>query len=429
MEGQGQIYVMDTDKADIYTRTRLLPSGFGINDIMPLEAILLFPGCLPSQTMGIIRGLNEVPDSVPPGFQNAVSGGKIEVLPVHEYQENPRESIYLCDGKYLVISMPGGRSRWRRYTDMCERWTEECLPNLDKYKGKTVSFIDVPYQGSLAKTNERFGQLDDWLVGILMGDENIALMPNLTPEWRAEIRRMMENTVVVSFGSQTKIHQFLGGRGISRGSIKVFQNEYIDFQFVPLPKEKYMLGIDYTYGRQTGSIIEKLFDVIDMEARSGHWPVDKNGNVDISIVLHGKLGGLAKGMKLGDVVAPTGLFMEGKRMVMPNPIRVYAGNCRGGTVLPIDTVAKQKKINLKKAAESKDADLIEMELRDAFLALNRATLENHRIKSLLNYLGWTSDLPNEGTTLADEFENKHSEDVVMGAIAQFAEDSAILSRR
>ncbi len=429
MDGKKQIYTMDSKETDIYARTRLLPSGFELKGVISLEAILMFPGCLPSQAEGIMRGKEAIPDYIPAGFQNAVKGGKIEVLPVHEFQENPRESIYLCDGKYLVISMPGGRSRWRRFTDMCERWTGECLPNLKEYQGKKISFIDVPYQGSLAKTNERFNQLDDWLVGILMGDENKELMPNLTPELRGEIRRMMENTVVVSFGSQKKIHQYLGGRGISRGSIMVFQNEYIDFQFVPLPNEKYMLGINYTYGRQTGSIIEKLCDVIDMEARSGHWPVDAKGNVDLSFILSGKIGALDKGMRLGDVVAPTGLFIEGKTMALQNPIKAYAHNCSGGIVLPIDTVTKQRIDYLKKVAQEKKASLIEMELRDAFLAVNRVSLENHKIHVLLNYIAWVTDLPTEGITLAQEIENKNSEDSVMGAIAEFAEDSAILSRR
>lgn len=344
--------ILGQDSLVRYVETRI----FGENiDATGISEINQYNGCLNSTLESALSGFSGV--------------SRVK-------QKNEREPMY-STGDRLFFAQWSGFGRGKRYES-----------NINAYKditGRDISFNIMEKDGLSRKTNIAY---DDFCYDFVMG--------LFVPEKKYESCRIFSDftvndidTIVFgplgSFGSQGKV--------LMKGT-----SEYLDSQIVDI-SGKIILNLGYVYSDQAGRIIDKILREYEGIARD-------SGRLDRKdIYMFGRVGGLMEGHSVNDLVLPNGVLDQTELSNGAHTTRFNnsLGNFGNAPqfVLNVPTVIDETVEDLVHAREL-GAVCAEMETRESIIAIDLARSRYHNLKVNFGFIGYVSDVPLSGVTLADE---------------------------
>jgi len=371
--------VMTPENIDVYARTRLL-GNMGKLAITPemITKIELHNGLLPSE-LEKRAGLSK--------RGNLVS------------QENAREPIYYKDS-VLYIPQFSGNFRRTRYEDMITAWIKKCINKLDNV---SINFDSLDIDGDALKTLDAYREHLNDFVGSIFTETDMSKVSD------------------VIFGSVKSVEDVFK-EDKNEKIIKDIETEYLKCQIIKI-NGKHVLSIDYIYGDQAGSMVNEI------ARRYSAMAENKKKKLPLNFYMFGRVGGLVKDkgsesrMQRGDLVMPTQI-MDDYNVAEPDErLRVYDLHnllfkksfvtrnriYSNGPTLNVVSVMTENRAVLKRAKEN-NALCVDMEIRETVDAINKAQRNYLNNLSLgFGFVGYVSDLPLLGDTLADEMTTQEPE--------------------
>lgn len=311
-------------------------------------------------------------------------------------QKNEREPIFYCNG-IICATQYSGRSREKRYERMIEEYT-----SLDD-----VSIDFEKFPKDKARIRQKNIDYDNFAYDFTVG--------LFVPTEKYEDRRIFDaydikdiTTIVIgstkAVEKQTKV--------ISQG-----KSPYLDAHIVEL-NEKKILNIGYVYGDQAGILLDKILREYYSLAET------RQQDQKIDIYMFGRVGGLLDDMKRHDLVFPNGFIdevdlLKGHKGVHPMNNNL-AQEKNQGLNLNVATVIDETYELLQKAKEM-GCICVEMETRESVESINTAgnRYNNHKGQKLdidFGFVGYVSDLPLKGDTVADELDSDKGEQDALNEI-------------
>ena len=188
------------------------------------------------------------------------------------------------------------------------------------------------------------------------------------------------------------------------------KSPYLDAQIVDLSGKK-ILNLGYIYGDQAGIILDKMLREYYSLAES----IQRNRKIDI--YMFGRVGGLSDGINRNDLVFPYGIIDEidllsGHQNIHPMN-NVLAENKKQGLNLNVATVIDETYELLQKAKDL-GCVCVELETREAVESINTArnrynNQNGPKMDVNFGFVGYVSDLPLKGDTVADELDSDKGE--------------------
>lgn len=296
-------------------------------------------------------------------------------------QKNEREPLYSIDDK-LFFAQWSGFGRGRRYES-----------NINAYRditGKDIDFKIIEKDGLARKTNIAY---DDFCYDFVMG--------LFVPEEKYEPKRVFSDFDIADLaGIDTIIFGPLNAVAKQGNVLQRGTSEYLDSQIVSF-SNKLALNLGYVYSDQAGRIIDKILREYEGISR------DEGKLRTIDIYMFGRVGGLMSNHLVNDLVLPNGVIDQTE---LSNGAHITRfNNTLGGRknsqqfVLNVPTVIDETVEDLK-LARSLGAVCAEMETRETMIAIDLARSRYHNLKVNFGFVGYVSDVPLNGITLANEMD-------------------------
>ncbi|MBR9703449.1 hypothetical protein GOV10_05390 [Candidatus Woesearchaeota archaeon] len=358
-------YILAGDELKRYAETRL----FGTN-VTPeiVDKIELHNGILPSQLLQAY----------------AERGEKLTLVE----QVNAREPLFYRNG-VLHIPQYSGFGRARRYRHLIKRYSS--------LQQKALEFTETNHEGR-TETNMAYENYAYDFIKELSYKEPFTFLDGV----------IIGNTEAVA--KQTKVLRNLG-------------NEYLDAQIIKTEGttgEKYLLNFGYVYGDQAGILLNKFLR---------HWDGDRlgNGKEKFSIYTFGRFGSLEDKKERQDIVTPTQIINEsdlvrGKALIHPID-NCFSNENHESLNLNVRSVVDETTEHLLNAREQ-GASTVDMELFEMTMAINQARERYYDggEKFFIEFgaLGYVSDKPLHGDTLAKELGDDTGEQAAISEILEHA---------
>jgi hypothetical protein len=313
-------------------------------------------------------------------------------------QENEREPIYYDpDNKTLFLSQTSGFDRRERYEQMIKLYGSlpSTSPKLREYLSKgefSLERKESHLRTAIAYENMAY----DFVVGLFV------------PNNKYEDRRVFENKDI------SKIRKIIFGpvKTFAKKAeiIAVGKSEYLKSQILNVNGEE-VLNIDYVYSDQARRLIYKMLLQFSGVAQKQQQPIH------IDFFMNGRVGGLEDSLGLNDLVAPEGIIDSEKMLKREKQIILFdntlakSGLMRG-LDLKVNNVLTETKEQLDMAYRL-GCSCVEMEVYECIEAIETARRDFARgkypVSASFGFLGYVSDLPRKGITLADESDPKIGE--------------------
>lgn len=329
------------------------------------------------------------------GYLPSMLEGELQFLPEQVIQENPREPLsFRREGSELFIPQYSHFGRAKRYQRMIEQYI--------RVSGRTdLEFCIRDLSGNPRETAiayERYAY--DFVTGLFLQEERHAkrrLLPTLD----------MAGVQTVIFGPLDAVAR--QARVLEKG-----KTEYLDAQIVEVAKNP-VLNVGYVYAEQAGIIIDKMLREWWAVARKkGDLPMKVN------IFMFGREGALLDSMRRQELVAVTGAIDEidiRRGTVNVYPIHnVFEKYGKNGFNLNVTSVVDEDYCLLEMARDL-GCSSIEMEVRESDESVNRGRRRYEGVLEIdFGHIGYVSDRPFCGETLADEDPSTEGQDDAVGVI-------------
>ena len=190
----------------------------------------------------------------------------------------------------------------------------------------------------------------------------------------------------------------LDARGIAASlGVERVSSDFLDYQIFEV-NGKDCLGLNYVYGDQVFYLLKHFFNEY----------VEKDNMEPLDVLMYGKVGALSDGAMRGDVIVPSGIvkgheyFPMDAELLLAFQRKSKERYHIGGNVFAVDSVLDQTYEGLSDA-QAKGCSLTEMEAYNVAKALSfcRKNIKGMP-KIRFNFIGYASDVPLAGDTLADE---------------------------
>ena len=233
------------------------------------------------------------------------------------------------------------------------------------------------------------------------------------PSEKYEDRRVFQNCDIkdmgkIIFGSIDAVAK--ATKIIAKG-----QSEYLDAQIAEIKGEK-ILNIGPVYADQAKHIIYKMLREYAALAEN------EGKKLEIDLFMFGRVGGLEENMERNGLVYPTAIIDDvdlknGKRFEYPMHNVLAQGKSELNFNVP--TVVDEAVEQLEEARKN-GCVCVEMESRESAEAVNDARRWFHRFLDInFGFVGYVSDLPLKGDTLADEHSLDEGEQAALKKIIEF----------
>ncbi len=342
--------IFSSEQKAKYAETRLC--GSNVTPAM-VDEILLYNGFLPSMLEQKLEGTN---------------AQRVQ-------QENGREPIYYTSDRILHISQFSGFGRRKRYEEMIDLYKEICGRDL---RFKSLELHDNPRQTNLAYDNYAYDFVKKLFIEGTMNDISTILIGPVQAVSKQAERRCLLTT------------------------------EYIDAQVIVVD-EREVLNLSYVYADQAGIILDKMMREYEALTKNQ----GKNPK-EISVYMFGRVGGLHEEMQRQDILIPTSIIdeidlLENKPQKYPIHNIFNNGSGRDGVCFNPSSVIRETLEQLEQA-KSQGCIGVEMEVREAVESINRARRRYQgRLHLRFGFVGYVSDLPLKGDTLAEELDSDRGE--------------------
>lgn len=298
-------------------------------------------------------------------------------------QENGRENIYFVkDKNALFFAQSSGFGRSRRYESMINAYIAASKKDI-KYE---IHYPDNDPLNTINFSNFAF----DLSTGLFV------------PKEKYEANRVFENDDIkditkIVFGSTDAVAK--QAEVVARGN-----SEYIDAQIVKLGGRR-ILNIGYVYSDQARFILNNLLHAYNSYA------ISNKKKLNIDVLMFGKVGGLEDSLERHDLVYPTCIINSGDKDWHQSHFDNALIDKDGvdGINLNVKTVIGQD-IKTLEYAKLAGCVCVEMECKESLDAINN-TREwyDHNLDIKFGFVGYVSDRPLKGDTLADELEGDEGE--------------------
>jgi len=362
--------ILTPEKIIRYAETRLFGDNVRPHNVKVIE---LHNGVLPSS-------LEEMLNQRCGGFQRVL-------------QENSREPIYFRDGR-LFIPQYSGFGRRKRYESMIKAYLQVI--------GEDIGFKSCELEGDERKTNIEYDNLAyDFVVGLFV------------PEDKYEDRRVFDTEI------QGVTHVIFGSLDAVAKQADVVEREntpYLGAQLVKIGEEL-VLNIGYVYADQAGIIIDKMLREYEALARK------QNKKLRIGLYMFGRVGGLKDEMKRHQLVSTAGIIdevdlLQNRHHVYPmHNVLLSSPDRHRGLNLNVTSVIHETVEQLEQAREW-GCISIDMETRESVESVNRARRRYEKLDINFGFMGYISDLPLKGDTLADELDSDKGEQAAVAEIVK-----------
>ena len=212
-------------------------------------------------------------------------------------QKNGREPIYFKEGT-LLIPQYSGFSRRDRYETMIQLYKEIIESNWWENNSREIEFESHETKGDTRKTDQNYSNFAyDFVTGLFV------------PNGNYENKRVFENYDIkdidtIIFGNINAVAK--QSKVLQKG-----ESEYLESQLVEIDG-KNVLNLGYVYGDQIGIIIDKLMreynSLVRKEKKSPgphrFKPRGIEGIKEIDVYMFGRVGGISRRLKRGDVIRP-----------------------------------------------------------------------------------------------------------------------------
>jgi hypothetical protein len=304
-------------------------------------------------------------------------------------QKNEREPIFYFNG-IICATQYSGFAREKRYKRMIEEFTSlediaidfETFPkDKARIRQKNIDYDNFAY---------------DFTVGLFV------------PTEKYEDRRVFDKQDIKDISTI-----LIGPTKVVKKQTKVIakaKSPYLDAQIVEHDGNK-ILNIGYVYGDQAGIILDKMLREYFSLAES------RQHDKKIDIYMFGRVGGLADTMKRHDLVYPNETIDE---------IDISCGHPNMHPMNNILAESKSPILNLNAATvldetyellqKAKDLGCVcvELETREAVESINTArnrysNQKGPKMDVNFGFVGYVSDIPLKGDTVADELDSDKGE--------------------
>lgn len=377
-------------ETELYGITRLLGIGIQPSDV---DTIWLYNGMFPASqhAQKFYNSLHErYVDDFMKETEKDFSNFRIIV------QKNQREPIYYFNG-IICATQYSGFSREKRYQRLIEEFTSLDVVTNDfeiypkdpaRIRQKNIDYDNFAY---------------DFTVGLFV------------PTEKYEDRRVFEahdvkdiTTILIgpvkAVSKQAKV--------IAKG-----KSPYLDTQIIELEGKK-VLNIGYIYGDQAGIIMDKMLREYYSLAET------RQQEKKIDIYMFGRVGGLSDNMNRNDLVFPNGIIDEidlsqGHQNIHPMN-NVFADNNVRALNLNVATVIDETYERLREAKKL-GCVCVELETRESVESINTArnrynNQKGPKLDINFGFVGYVSDLPLKGDTVADELDSDKGEQAALKEI-------------
>jgi hypothetical protein len=310
-------------------------------------------------------------------------------------QDNAREPIYYQQNPLdypgrvtLHIPQFSGFGRGKRYEEMIKALVKA----LDKdIVFEVVDRKDDPRKAYIAYDNFAY----DFVAGLFVPPPRERYLDRkIFPSGDS-----VKDITKVIFGPTEAVAK--QAKVVERGN-----SEYLDSQILEIEGER-VLNIGYVYADQAGIVIDKILREYEAVARS------KKNPLTIDLYMFGRVGGLEDSLKRHDLVFPTGIIddidlREGRAFEYPMH-NVLAPDNGKQLNYNVTTVIDETYEQLE-GAKKQGCICVEMETRESVESVNRARRRYDRSLDInFGFVGYVSDLPLQGDTLADEMDSDKGE--------------------
>jgi hypothetical protein len=309
-------------------------------------------------------------------------------------QPNGREPMY-SRGSEVHFPQFSGFGRDYRYKRMIEEYAKVC--------GRDMAFHRLDAEGNPRRTSANYDNFSYDFTKTLFGK-------GLLGGRAREVRKVI-------FGPLKAVAEQVP-------VIERAENEYLDAQIVRVGAEQ-ALNLGYVYADQAGILLDKLLVEYDSIAKKEGTPLE------LGVYMFGRVGGLGERMRINDLVRPTGIIDDidlraGRAFVYPMH-NVLADLGSPSLVLnvasPLDETTEQLE-----GAKDCGCSCVEMESRESVEAINKARRRYRDLAIDFGFVGYVSDLPLQGSTLADELPDaKGARDAVALILNHLGERSRVSS--
>ena len=130
--------------------------------------------------------------------------------------------------------------------------------------------------------------------------------------------------------------------------------------------------------------------------------------------MFGRVGGLQKNSQRHDLLTPVGIIdeadlRESRALVYPLSNELAKDGCTKGNIYSSSTVINETQTELENALEH-GCSCVEMEARETVEAINSGRRRyNGKLDVHFGFVGYVSDLPLQGDTLAEEMDSDKGE--------------------
>lgn len=312
-------------------------------------------------------------------------------------QKNGREPLFYSNGT-LFIPQYSGFGRRRRYESMINAYIKasEREISFDGFKlintEHGISFKSLDLDEDPRKTNHAYDNFAyDFVTGLFVPDEKYVN--------KKVFQLDFDEITTVIFGPTDAVAKQTDV--VDRGN-----STYLDAQIVRVGDER-VLNIGYVYADQAGIMIDKMLREYEALARKG------KKTLDIRIFMFGRVGGLEEGMRRHDLVYPTGIIddvdlMNGRECVYP--MHNVLAQVKGDRFNFNPTAVVNQTTEQLERARDLGCVCTEMETRETVESINKARRRySGKIGVEFGFVGYVSDLPLRGDTLADELDSEKGE--------------------
>ena len=305
-------------------------------------------------------------------------------------QDNSREPIYFQEG-VLHIPQYSGFGRRTRYEGLIKAYIE----TIDR----DVQFSSLEATDNRRITNMRYTNYAyDFVIGLFCPEEK------------------HENRLVFPTGDARDIRTIIFGHNNAVAQqaqvIEKGESEYLESQIVEIAGQR-VLNIGYVYADQAATIAEKLLREYEALVAT------EKGDPRIDLYMFGRVGGLKEDMHRHDLVFPVGHIDENDLERKAHPVYPFNNVFgQGDLTFNVNTVLKETMESLERAREL-GCSCVEMETRQCAAQIEAAReLYADTLDIYFGFVGFVSDLPLQGDTLAHEMDSNKGEQAAIAKIVE-----------
>jgi hypothetical protein len=199
------------------------------------------------------------------------------------------------------------------------------------------------------------------------------------------------------------------------------ENEYLNFMVAEIEGKK-VLHFDYIFSDQAKEIIDHL-----LVTYYGETPEDNQTRRKVHILMYGKVGGIRPPQEINQIVIPNGIIsdydIEYKNNMFTKLANVFCTNDNDMNYILNSVSIPLQRRSILIGGQAKGCSITEMEAHYATQIINTARSQYHNLEIVQGFVGFISDTPLDGITLAENPDQRPGRKKCVEMITEYVKES------